>query len=388
MNCNTSTYKGIYRRGSTWTVHIHFTDRDGKPQQHKRGGFTTLQEARRYHAEYLSQIHSGRRSGTSKLRLGDYLTREWLPHRQHELKASTYNSYKNVIEAHIVPVLGQVRLEDMNARRVEAFYNKLQHPADESRGLSPKTIANVAGVLKTSMRDAVRLGYLTVNPISEARRPRGRSPEMNAWQPAELGAFLDAAATDRQAAVWQLAATTGMRRGEILGLRWADINFDEGILTIRSTRVATGGTVINDTPKTAKGARTISIDKVTLEALKRLKAKQAEQQLALGDVWCNDAGYVAVEEDGSPSHPLTFSRRFVTIGKQAGLPRIRLHDLRHSYVVAARRAGVDIKTVSERIGHADINVTLRVYDHVFRDDDSRAADETAELIYAKRAHRK
>ena len=121
---------------------------------------------------------------------------------------------------------------------------------------------------------------------------------------------------------------------------------------------------------------------------KRLKAKQAEQQLALGDIWCNDEGYVAVEEDGSPSHPLTFSRRFVTIGKQAGLPRIRLHDLRHSYVVAARRAGVDIKTVSERIGHADINVTLRVYDHVFRDDDSRAADVTAELIYAKRAHRK
>jgi len=116
---NNSKYRGIYRRGSTWTVHIHFTDRDGNAQQHKRGGFTTLQEARRYHADYLSQIHSGRRSGTTKLRLGDYLQREWLPHRESELKTTTFNSYKNVIQAHIIPRLGEIRLEDLNARRKE-----------------------------------------------------------------------------------------------------------------------------------------------------------------------------------------------------------------------------------------------------------------------------
>jgi integrase len=381
---NNNKYRGIYRRGNTWTVHIHFTDRDGNRQQHKRGGFATMQDARRYQADYLSQIHSGRRNGTSKLRLGDYLQREWLPHRQTELKVTTFNSYRNVIEAHIVPGLGDVRLEELTARRVETFYKDLQQPKDGDQGLSAKTIANIAGVLKTSMRDAVRLGYLAVNPISEARRPKGRSPEMKAWQPDELGRFLEVASDDHQAAIWQLAATTGMRRGELLGLRWTDINFDEGILTIRTTRLATGGTVLQDTPKTAKGARTISIDKHTLEALKTLKAKQAEQQLALGEVWCNTEGYVAVEADGSATHPLTFSRRFIALSKKANLPRIRLHDLRHSYVVAARRAGVDIKTVSERVGHADINVTLRVYDHVFRDDDSRAANDTAELIYAKR----
>lgn len=206
---------------------------------------------------------------------------------------------------------------------------------------------------------------------------------MQAWEPDQLAAFIDHARNDRQGPIWQLAATTGMRRGELLGLRWDDIDLDNGTLTIRSTRVRAGNTITEETPKTPKSRRTISLDKATVDALRRLKARQAQDKLAHGEIWQNDDNLVVIEEDGQPTHPLTFSRRFTKIAEQAELPKIRLHDLRHSYVVAARRAGIDTKTVSERLGHADITVTLRVYDHVFRDDDTEAANRIAESIYAQ-----
>jgi integrase len=379
---------GIYKRGATWTAHVHWTDRDGKPQQHKKGGFPTEQDARTYHAQYLTQIHTGQRSAARRVRLGDFLTREWLPQRQTELKATTYNSYKNVVESRIIPRIGHLRLDELTARRVEDYYKELQHPTDGTKGISPKTIANVAGVLKTAVRDAVRWELIAINPISEARRPRARRAEMKSWQPEQLGEFLAAASHHRQHAVWHLAATTGLRRGELCGLRWSDIDFDRRTLTVRNTRVVAGGTIYETTPKTEKGARTISLDKTTIDALRRLRAQQNAQQLAQGHEWRNHSGYVTVEEDGAPTHPQRISHRFKAICKKHQLPQIRLHDVRHSYVVAARRAGASLKTVSERVGHSDVTVTLKVYDHVFREDDSRAAEDTAELIYTEARERR
>jgi integrase len=381
---------GVYRRGKTYTVHLHWTDREGKAQQHKKGGFRTQAEAVRYQRDYLTQVHSGRRVGSSKLRLADYLEKEWLPSKEHDIKPSTFASYRDIINGHIIPHLGTIRLEELTTRRVEAFYGDLKAGKGSARALSPKTIGNVAGVLKTALRDAIRWGLLAVNPIAEARRPSGRTREMNAWEPEDLAAFLDASRSDRQGAIWHLAATTGQRRGELLGLRWSDIDLDNATITIRTTRVRAGGVIVEETPKTAKSRRTISIDKHTVDALRRLKAQQAEDKLAHGEIWQNDGNFIAIEEDGQPTHPHTFSVRFRRLIRHAGLPNIRLHDLRHSYVVAARRAKIDTKTISERIGHADTSVTLRVYDHVFRDDDTEAANRIAESLYTqpRRATRK
>lgn len=375
---------GVYKRGRTWTVHIHWSDHNGNSQQHKRGGFKTASEANKYRTKYLSEIHSGKRLGSSKIKLSDYLTNEWLPQRKPDLKASTYASYVQSVNTHIIPNLGNCKLEELTARKVELVFRSLQKGSDDRPALSAKTVKNIAGVLNRAVRDAVRWGHIAMNPIADVKKPSGKSPEMAAWQTAELAQFIQASSTDRFAALWQLAATTGMRRGELLGLQWSDINLEAKTLNIRRARVRAGNATITDTPKTEAGKRTIHLDDQTINTLKQHKARQAQERLAMGGQWEDTDGHVFTEADGSLPNPNTMTRRFLALCKTAGIRRIRFHDLRHSYVVASRAAGVDIKTISQRIGHADTNVTLSVYAHVFTTDDQAAANDTATFIYAQK----
>lgn len=384
-----STTPGIYKRGKTWTVHIHWTDPEGKKQQHKKGGFATRSDAQRYLHQYKTELHTGKRLGTSKLRLDEYLRKEWLPQREVYLKRGTFNSYSRIVNTHIIPHLGRNRLEELTPRKVERFFSQLQKDGAKGQSLAPgsglsgKTVSNIAGVLNRAMRDAVRWGLIGTNPIADARKPKKQSPEMKAWKPEEMGAFINASKTDRLSGVWHVLATTGLRRGEILGLRWDDIDFNKNTLTVRRTRVKIGATVHEETPKSKASQRTISLDPQTIAALKAQKARQAQEKLAMGGEWADKYGYIVTNEDGTLIDPHRFSQRFGALIKRNNLPKIRLHDVRHSYVVAARKAGVDVKTISQRIGHADVNVTLTVYDHVFHDDDQTAAQNTAALLYGQ-----
>jgi len=376
-----NAHPGIYKRNGSWYAHIHWTDRNGKADQKKQGGFKTKAEAIAFKLRYLDQINRRTRLGSSRMKLSQYLIEEWLPAKQTEVKRSTHESYRQIIDTHIVPHLGDTRLEDLSPRTVDRFLREVRTAGrSPDEALSFKTVRNIASILKHALDQAVTWELIAVNPAA-ASKVRGRTDTViNPWEPHQLRAFLEHAQDDPNSAVWRLAAMTGMRRGELLGLRWTDIDFDRGLVTIQNTRIRAGNAVIEDTPKTMRSRRTISIDQRTIDALRRHKAQQNERRLLLGTDWKNEQGHVTVEPDGRPTHPLTFSRRFAALAKRAGLPRIRLHDVRHSYVVAARRSGSDIKTVSERIGHADTSVTLRVYDHVFREDDQRAANATANSI--------
>jgi integrase len=142
---------------------------------------------------------------------------------------------------------------------------------------------------------------------------------------------------------------------------------------------------VYQTPKSDASRRTISIDSYTAEALRKWRIAQAEERLAIGAHWPDSKGHVVTEPDGRLPDPNTFTRRFKAICKKLVLPVIRLHDLRHSYVVASRKAGVPLKTISARVGHADINVTSRIYDHILRDDDEDAAEQTMAFIRQRRA---
>jgi integrase len=382
-----STTRGIYKRGKTWTAHIHWTDPEGIQQQHKRGGFASKAEAEQYLHQYKTEIHTGKRLGTTKLRLEQYLSNEWLPQRESDLKKGTFNSYTRIVNTHLIPHLGRLRLEELTPRIVERFYSQLQKDGARGQrlapgsGLSAKTVNNIAGVLNRAMRDAVRWGLIATNPIADAHKPKKKSTEMTAWEPDDLGRFISATKSDRQSGTWHLLATTGLRRGEILGLQWEDIDFDKKTLSVRRTRVKIGAAVYYETPKSHAGHRTISLDDRTINALKQQKARQSQEKLAMGGRWVDQNGHIVTEPDGSLVDPHRLTQRFKALLKKHELPAIRFHDVRHSYVVAARRAGVDVKTVSQRIGHADVNVTLTVYDHVFHNDDVQAADNTADLLY-------
>jgi integrase len=240
-------------------------------------------------------------------------------------------------------------------------------------------VRNVHGVLHAALRDAVRWGYLSRNVAAGADLPKPMTPEMHVWNPEQLGVFLEHVRGDPLYAAWMLFATTGMRRGEVAGLRWSDVDLDAGRVSPRRPRVLVDYEVHVSEPKTAKGRRSLALDPATVAALREHRTRQLEQRLAVGPRW-QDSGLVFTWPDGRPIHPERFTRWFEQHARAAGLPRIRLHDVRHSYATAALSAGVPAKVVSERLGHANIAITMDTYSHVLPGLDAQAADTVARLI--------
>jgi integrase len=205
--------------------------------------------------------------------------------------------------------------------------------------------------------------------------PKVSRPEMSVWTGEQLRAFLASLASDRLSAAFLLAATSGMRRGEILGLRWSDVDLDAGRLAVRQQLVTTGYRLSFTEPKTNKGKRALDLDPATVGALRAHRSRQLEERLAWGEGY-QDPGLVFTSEDGGPLHPQSFSGSFERHVRASGLPPIRLHDLRHTYATIALGAGMHPKVVSERLGHASITITLDTYSHVIPWLDKQEADRS------------
>ena len=333
-----------------------------------------------------SELARGTFVRPTRVTLKAFLLDEWLPARRAGLRPSTANSYERMIELYIAPTIGAAQLAAVDGSMLNTLYAQLlTEGRTETRrglgaGLAPKTVRNVHGMLTRAFRDAIRWGRVLRNPCDAADPPKGQSPEMNAWTAGELRQFTAATSSHRWAGVWALMATTGMRRGEILGLRWSDVDLSAGTVTIRSTRIRYATTVATSTPKTARGNRTIAIGPATVAALKAWKRTQNEDRLLMGAGWQNRDGLVVTVADGTAPNPEAFSNLFQDLTKRAGIRIIRLHDLRHSYATAALAAGVPVKVLSQRLGHADITVTLKVYAHVLPGDDEDAAKRSDELL--------
>jgi integrase len=203
---------------------------------------------------------------------------------------------------------------------------------------------------------------------------------MCVWTAEQLHAFLKHVAEDRLFALWRLAATTGLRRGELIGLRWTDIDLSTAQLLIARQRVKGGGQVSVGAPKSRrKGRRTIKLDPMTTAALREHRRAQVAERMALGAAY-HDEGFVFCHLDGTPFHPDGITQRFQRHVRQAGLPHIRLHDLRHSYATLSLRAGVAVKVVSERLGHAKPSITSDIYQHAIPELQEDAALRIAAMI--------
>ena len=323
----------------------------------------------RLHGDYVAPVD---------LTVGEYLKRWLLALEVENLSPNTllaYDLHVKRISAHV----GRLPLQQFGRADVGVLAVKMASEVGaRGRVLSPATRRAVLVTLHHALGDAVHEGLLRTNPAHGVSRPKVRQAEMHTWSRDELKKFLDATTEDRLAALWRLMATTGLRRGEALGLKWSDADLVAGGLSIQRSRVATGYEVTEREPKTGRG-RSVPIDAGTVAALRSWKRQQAAERLQWGQAWQN-TGHVFTRENGEPWHPDRVRVLFQEAVKAAGVPRIRMHDLRHGWATLALRAGIHPKVVQERLGHANIAMTMDRYSHVIPALQESAAELVASIV--------
>lgn len=378
----------VVKRGSGYAVVVEL-GRDpetGKRRQKWHSGYRTRKEAERARVELLGRVDTGTYVETSKQTLSGFLA-EWLVSIEPTVRPATLYSYRRNMGLHVEPYIGATPLQKIDAGTLNGLYARLLADGrrDRTGGLSKRSVRYVHTILHRALSDAVRWERLLRNPADAATPPSATAserPEMTTWDAKTLRSFLDASAAenDRYRAAWYLLATTGMRRGEVLGLRWADVDLTAATASIRQTVITVKRSVQFGTPKTAKGRRQISLDAGTVAVLREHRARQLEERLLMGAGWA-DHDLIFTKVDGAPLHPERFSREFDRRVARYGLERIRLHDLRHTWATLALGAGVHPKVVQERLGHANVSITLDVYSHATPAMSAAAADTVAAAVF-------
>ena len=317
--------------------------------------------------------------------LGSYLD-DWLERRRSRLRPTTHHSYRQLIRCYLQPMLGERSLPELDRRNLELAYARLLSSGGRAgKPLAPKTVQYCHGVLRRALEDAVLDGLLTTNPARLARPPRHHpddeelDDELQVWTGQQAATFLAFVDDQPLRALWHLALGTGARRGELLGLRWIDVDLDDAQVRIRRSLSAIEGVPRLLGTKTSR-SRTLSIGASVVDALRRHRTEQ-ERRRAVAEVWHDRWGLVFTGANGDPIDPYRITMAFRELVRTAPVPVIRLHDLRHSNASLLLAAGVPIKVVSERLGHTTIAMTMDVYGHVLPAMDTDAANRLDDLIH-------
>lgn len=333
---------------------------DGRRRQITRT-FPTRADAHRWLAE-----ESTRRASAAGPLLADYLE-GWLA-RQHHLRPSTHLSYAGHVRRHLSPVLGTIGVAQVTRSDVEDAYADLR-----DQGMSPALVRRVHATLSAALSAAVRDGLIATNPTGGVKLPSPAPFTATVWTATQAATFLEATSGDAWAVLWRMALLTGLRRGELLGLRWSDVDLDAGTLTVRHTLTAVAGQVVSGPPKSRRGIRTVVLDERTVEMLTDHRDWCQVEQLACGEDTGTDLVFAF---RGRGVHLSWVSRRFAALVADAGLPTIRFHDLRHT----SATLGLAVKEVSARLGHSSLAITGDLYVQVPDEVARRSAHRLAATL--------
>ena len=303
---------------------------------------------------------------------------EWLKVKAGAISPNTTKDYEIVCRVHLKPALGNIRVQALKADRVQS-----QYATWGQAGMSARMIRGCSMRLSQALDYAIKVGLIYANVVRQTERPSLTRSKPSVWTVDELRRFLGEADRDTLAPLWRLLAGEGLRRGEALGLRWADINWERGtahiVQTVTANKNDRGRALIQQRTKTASGARSVRLTAETIAALQWHRKRQAEQRLRAVDWQDNDL--IVTTANGTPIAPGgNVQRSFDAIVKRAGLRRIRVHDLRHTHATLLLLAGVPAKVVSERLGHASIGITLDTYSHVLPAMQDEAADAFSRIL--------
>lgn len=331
------------------------------------GPWATKRDAQQARNKAAVDIDQGKQHTRSRITFAEYLP-DWLERRivmntkaKKPLAASTIDNYSRYVTRDMIPsALGAMQLRDIRRRDVQAFVDALA----KQRGAV--TTARIVAVVQGAFTQAVIDDLIPETPAHHLSLPPIAKKEMAVWEPAQVGHFLDVASQHRLGALFELAIFTGLRRFELVGLDWSDID-----LPNRELRVGKS--------KTDAGVRRVALDDRSVGALVAWQIAQASERAAWGDVWV-DSGRVFTYENGEPLKLQYATRLFDKIRKQAGLPKMTFHGQRHQQASLQLAAGTDIAVVSKRLGHSSVAVTADIYAHLLRSKDHQAANDASALV--------
>lgn len=400
----------------SWAYTVDVRSVDGKRKQMNRGGFRTKSEAQRACEEVVGLTRTGH-SIDDKITVAEWLDR-WLEEKTtasrissagKSIRPATQVGYAQHIRDYLKPTLGHIPLSRLTAEDISAAYRKIMKDAEAKvaraaehdrivdevdaregrppavrkkvRGAGPTTLRRVHACLRAALNAAVKSRRLPYNPALGIELPAENRQPVQPWQAHELGRFLDHVQGHRLAALFEVLAACGLRRGEALGLSWSDLDAELGTLTVRKQLLnawADGAPVFGE-PKTATGSRVVELDSNTLGALLGHRLMQDVERQTRGPAY-QDHGLVFVQENGRPLDPSRVTTLFTALAQDAGLRHIRLHDLRHGSASLMLAAGIPVEVVSKRLGHSSIGVTMDTYSHLLEGVGRRAAEAAMGLV--------
>ena len=369
-----SIYK---RKDNRWcgALVIGYDPRTGKPVR-KYVYAQTRQEV----LEKLSKLVRDLQNGLIVVTKQDYTFGQWLKtylelYRKPQLRQTTYDRYVTVVNNHVPRELVEIPLSKLRSEHLQSLYLKMKE-----EGLT-RSIEILHTLVNGALKQAVRLGYLSRNVAEATVLPKGwNKKEMRVLSEEELRRFMSIAREHRLYPAFLLLVSTGLRRGELLGLKWSDIDWERGTISIRRNLIELRGRVLLQEPKTRGSYRTIPLPESTLEVLRAWRKRWFEEKLTLGPDW-PETDLVFPSEIHTTIHPRSFFRAFKTLLEQAGLPRdISIHSLRHTYATILLKEGEHPKVVQELLGHSSITTTLDVYSQVMPGLKERAQEKVAKML--------
>jgi integrase len=359
----------IYRReNGTWRAQITINGKDKSHTAKTRADCVTwIQKAQ-------AQPDQNFEPQESFATIGEYLT-SWLESVKTTLRPKTAIQYEQIVQHHIIPYIGKMKLKDLRPILVDQFYGKMLKD-----GIGVRTIRLTHSVLHVTLERAVKYELILRNPAHGAQVPKKNTAEMSVLDESQVSTFLTAAQGNRCQVMFHLAVVTGMRQAELFGLKWADISWTKGQLYVRrqAQRIPGQGCVLSE-PKTRAGRRTIKLGEGTLNLLRQQSEKVKQDKAVAGRRWM-DNDLIFPCSIGTPLDQSNVLGEFYTVLKNAGLPRIRFHDLRHTAASLILNHGVPVIVVSKILGHSKPSVTVDIYGHLYNEMQDQAAQIMDDLV--------